>query len=107
MPRTIQADHRALSVALSGLPGADIVQRGMADLDAGELSVDALLLCIHSENLRRLGLPIAKPPTLDEPELRLYKLLCERNPDDAHAAYNAWVDRMDKFVRAASASMER
>jgi hypothetical protein len=45
------------------LPGEDLIQQGLADFDAGNETVAALLVCIGAPRLRRLGfeLPIDLP----------------------------------------------
>lgn len=59
----------------------------------------ALLVSIGAPRLRRLGFPLAKPIPL--PELRLYELLHQSDPDSAHSRYNALVRRLVSFERAA------
>jgi hypothetical protein len=81
------------------LPGEDLVRKGLADLDRGLESVEALLVSIGAPRLTALGLRVSDP--LPSPELRLYELLRRENPDDAHSRYNAFVRRLVSFERAA------
>ena len=55
----------------NGLPGADLIEAGLADLHAGCESIAALLVAIGSPRLRRLGLDIPDH-TPENPEHRLY-----------------------------------
>jgi hypothetical protein len=80
------------------LPGADLIEAGLADLRAGVESVPALLVAIGAPRLAALGLAI--PPTPQEPEHRLYALLARNDPDAAHSRYNALVRRLVSFERA-------
>lgn len=82
-----------------GLPGEDLVRRGIADLERGVESVEALLVSIGAPRLRRLGFAVSEP--FPSPEHRLYELLRERYGDAAHSRYNALVRRLVSFERAA------
>ncbi|HEY7257016.1 MAG TPA: hypothetical protein VH476_10075 [Solirubrobacterales bacterium] len=68
------------------LPGADLVHRGVADLDAGFESAEALLVSIGAPRLRTIGIDLPAPFT--SPEHRLYELLAREKGDAAHSAYN-------------------
>jgi hypothetical protein len=81
------------------LPGEELVTKGLADLVRGVESVEALLVSIGAPRLTRAGYPVESP--LPSAELRLYELLSERDPDGAHAAYNALLRRLVSFERAA------
>jgi hypothetical protein len=81
------------------LPGVDLVERGIADLEGGRESVEALLVSIGAPRLTRLGLAVPMP--LPSPEHRLYELLRSRHGDDAHSRYNALVRRLVSYERAA------
>lgn len=80
------------------LPGEDIITRGLRDLDAGRITVGALLVSIGAPRLRCLGVII--PSAIAHPEHRLYELLAQAEPDAAHAQYNALVRRLVSFERA-------
>jgi hypothetical protein len=82
-----------------GLPGADLVEAGLADLASGVDSVEALLVSIGASRLARVGLDV--PPPLSSPEKRLYEHLRREGPDSAHSRYNALVARLVSFERAA------
>jgi hypothetical protein len=83
----------------TSLPGADLVERGLADLARGHESIDALLVSIGAPRLRALGFTVARP--FAGPEHRLYARLAAEDPDSAHARYNALLRRLVSFERAA------
>lgn len=85
---------------LSGLPGADLIEQGLADLERGVTSIEALLVAIGRPRLSLLGLTIPKHPHHD-PEHELYRLLAEHDSDSAHSRYNALIRRLVSFERAA------
>jgi hypothetical protein len=80
------------------LPGEDLVERGVLDLERGIESVEALLVSIGSPRLRRLGVRVPEP--FPSPEHRLYELLHREHSDAAHSRYNALVRRLVSFERA-------
>lgn len=80
------------------LPGADLVETGLIDLAQGIESVNALVVAIGAPRLRRLGVDV--PPTLPNPEHRLYALLASDDPNSAHGRYNALVRRLVSYERA-------
>ena len=82
------------------LPGAELVQQGLADLDQNLMTDFSLLLLIASPRLTALGLKI---PELDFPrpyEHQLYTRLEERLGTDAHSHYNSLIRRIVSFARA-------
>lgn len=83
----------------SSLPGADLVARGLADLESELESSEALLVSIGAPRLRRLGLAV--PRVIPSPERRLYELLAQSDSDSAHSRYNALIRRLVSFERAA------
>jgi hypothetical protein len=85
-------------VRIDALPGADLVRRGLADLDAHVESIEALLVSIGAARLRRAGLTV--PPAIGSPEHALYEALRRGNPDSAHSRYNALIRRLVSFERA-------
>lgn len=80
-------------------PGADVVERGLADLAAGIESVESLLVSVGAGRLRALGIAVARP--FPSPEHRLYARLAAEDGDAAHARYNALIRRLVSFERAA------
>jgi len=86
---------------LDGLPGAALVARGLADLERGEDTVEALLVAIGRARLQRAGLAIpARAAEIREGELRLYAEIGRTNPDDAYGRYNSLLRELVSFERA-------
>lgn len=85
---------------LDKLPGANIVKRGIADLDAGSESAEALLVSIGAPRLRSVGIDLPSP--IPAPEHKLYLLLSREKGDAAHSAYNALLRCLVSFERAAA-----
>lgn len=81
-----------------GLPGADLVKQGLADLAREAETIEALLVSIGAPRLRKAGIHVPSP--LTEPEHRLYHVLACRHGDDAHSRYNALIRRLVSFERA-------
>jgi len=88
------------------LPGAELIDQGIADLTAGVESVPALLVSIGAPRLRSLGVAVPTP-VAPEPELRLYARLAETGDRGAHSKYNALVRRLVSFERALSWQQSR
>jgi hypothetical protein len=82
------------------LPGADLFDAGIEDLDAGVESVPSLLVSLARERLVAAGLAVP-PATAERPAHRLYDLLAAEEGNDAHGRYNALLRRMVSFARAA------
>jgi hypothetical protein len=83
----------------SELPGADLVEKGISDLEHGTETIEALLVSIGASRLERLGFAVTTP--IPAAEHRLYERLAEEDEDSAHARYNALVRRLVSFERAA------
>ena len=69
------------------------------DLASGRETAPVLLAAAFSRRLKQLGYVVPEVG-LDDPLLRLYRLLEETRPD-AHAYYNALLRRMVSFAQAA------
>ncbi len=87
---------------VDGLPGADLVVRGLADLAEGKPTAEAALVEVARTRIQELGLPIAGSTIGDEDaELVLYARLGERHPDgDPYGLYCAWLDQLVSFLSA-------
>jgi hypothetical protein len=81
------------------LPGADLIQQGVADLSAGLETPEALLVSIGSTRLRSVGVELPSP--IESPEHKLYLLLAREKGNAAHSAYNALIRRLVSFERTA------
>jgi hypothetical protein len=86
------------------LPGADLLERGLADLAQGVESAAALLVAIGAPRLRLLGIAVPEGPS--HPEHRLYALLARDDSDSAHSRYNALVRRLVSYERAYAAARQ-
>lgn len=97
-----------MSIALDGLPGAELIAQGVSDLAAGAQTIEALLVAIARPRLLRLGIEVPGAP-IPEAELALYRQLRATHPSDAYSRYNSLLRRLIKFGRAAEqrASRER
>lgn len=91
---------------LMDLPGADIVERGLDDLDAGRDTPEAALVSMAAPRLRALGLSVCAPAE-SEAGHRLYHLLSEADRASAHSRYNALLGSMASFARAAEHATAR
>jgi hypothetical protein len=81
------------------LPGEELVEQGIRDLELGIESPESLLVSIGAPRLRRLGFEVSR--AFDSPEHRLYELLRDEHGDAAHSRYNALVGRLVSYERAA------
>ena len=90
---------RASTRDLAGLPGADLIDRGLTDLARGVETIESLLVSIGEARLTRLGFVL--PHVFASPEHRLYATLAAEDADSAHARYNALVRRLVSFERSA------
>ena len=84
---------------VDALPGAELIEEGLADLRAGRQTAASLLVSIGAKRLAAAGHDVAEP--FADPELRLYALLARDDPDAAHGRYNALVRRLVSYERAA------
>ena len=90
---------RARQPAITGLPGAELITKGLADLERGVESTESLLVSIGAPRLQCLGLELRSP--IPAAEHRLYERLAGEDADAAHSRYNALVRRLVSFERAA------
>ncbi len=86
---------------IQDLPGADLVQGGIDDLQHGRNTPSAALVRMARPRLRAVGLDV--PDTQDDTPAghALYELLASEDRSTAHSRYNALVARMVSFARAA------
>lgn len=81
------------------LPGGDLIEAGLRDIEKRVETDAALLVSIGEPRLRRLGVVIAVP--FSDPEHRLYARLAAEDRQSAHSRYNALIRRLVSFERAA------
>ena len=85
---------------LTGLPGENLVRRGLADFRAQRCTVEACLVQIARPRLVRAGLLSANCSNLlEESELELYRLL-QQQKGDAYSRYNALLRELVSFEMA-------
>lgn len=96
---TLPADLRAL-------PGAEIVLKGLDDLDAGRETTEGAAVQVAARRLRAGGLAVPpRDPDAGEPGHDLYRLLGDDL--DPHSRYNAILRRVDSFARALEVARAR
>lgn len=96
--RWIRTRFGAPDFATLGLPGGDIVDAGLADLAAGDVTIESLVLSVAAPRLRRESVPLGS--VHEHPEDRLFELLSRDAADLAHARYNAWLRQIASFADA-------
>lgn len=88
--------------AFEGLPGAELVRQGLAEFEAGEIGIHALLLAAATTRLRELGVPVPlSAKQIGEPEISLYDALCRSMTepgDDPYYRYNSLRRELDSFI---------
>lgn len=82
-----------------GLPGAETIRAGLADLAAGRESVGALLVQIGAPRLNWLGIKLPASPDLNA-DRRLYRLLGAQHGNEAHSQFNSLIRQLVSFERA-------
>jgi DNA-binding transcriptional regulator YbjK len=91
---------------LSLYPGGDLVAKGLADIEAGHVSEEALLVLLASPRLAWLGIEVQEVPGVPEPyEHELYRRLEARLGRGAHSAYNALIRRIVSFAQTYAKSV--
>ena len=84
---------------LAGLPGEELVRKGLVDLGAGEVTAEACLVSIASPRLRQRGLLSGGATLVPDAELALYQLLGKAE-GDAYSRYNSLLRRLVSFEHA-------
>lgn len=82
------------------LPGADLVEQGIGDLQAGRDTKESALVSMAAPRLRALGIDVPVSDGRDAGH-RLYELLSDEDRASAHSRYNALTRRVVSFARAA------
>ncbi len=90
-----------ISNSISGLPGEELIRKGLSDLERGEETVESLLVAIARPRLNKQGVGNDLVDKLaDEPELRLYRMLRPVHGNNAHLQYNSLIRRLISFENA-------
>ena len=101
------AASKEMAPDLEGLPGAEIIGRGLLDLSQGRVGWEALLVTMASARFRELGFSLPRPSQLPEqPELVLYSKLGEESADP-YGRFNALRRELDSFLNAFGARLSR
>lgn len=82
---------------ITGLPGEDLVRRGLADFHAGHCTIAACLIHIARPRLTRAGLvAVDHPNMIEDPEIQLFRLL-QQEGGDAYSRYNSLLRELVSF----------
>ena len=97
--RWITVRFGAASFERLGLPGATLIDQGLADLGAGRKTAESLLVALAAPRLRREGVPVPVGH-VEDPDMRLYRLLEAVHGELAHARYLALLRQAASFADA-------
>lgn len=92
--------EQAFQERCSGLPGEEIILKGVTDLRADVESVESLLVQIGRPRLESLGVRLPASATNPDADRALYRRLSEIHGDGAHSQFNSWIRRLVSFERA-------
>ena len=82
-----------------GVPGGDMIDRGLEDLAWERETVENLMVSLAAPRLRREGVPL--PATrLPDADIRLYRLLERQDGDLAHERYLSRLRQLASFADA-------
>ena len=90
----------AAAQAQSALPGQELVEQGLADIEKCKLTDCALLVLIAAPRLKSLGIQVPEMRFPQPIEHLLYEQLEERFGTDAHSHYNSLLRRMGSYAHA-------
>ncbi len=82
-----------------GLPGEDLIEKGLRDLAQNKVTIESLLIAIGHPRLKQT-LKNIPSSSIANPEHRLYDMLNEIDSDSAHSKYNALIRKLVSFERA-------
>ena len=89
------------------LPGGEILEGGLRDLEAGVRSVCALLVLIGAPRLVRHGIQIPEGASRSAlPEHELYDLLTAAHGPEAYRHYRSWLCRLVSLENALDSQSE-
>jgi hypothetical protein len=92
----------------NGLPGADLIRKGLEDLEKGMISEEALLVQVARPRLLALEIPVKALETIAGPaEHALYSLIERRLGRGAHSYYNSLIRRAVSFAHALEREQSR
>ena len=94
--------------SFDGLPGADLIIKGLRDLAARKESAASFLVRIASPKLRRCGVAVqVTSQEALEADHALYFLLAQEHGNEAHGRYNALLRELVSFERALEQRVSR
>ena len=90
------------------LPGADLIEQGLADVADQRETIASLLVQIGSPRLGRCEVivPVSPADALGA-DRRLYRLLAAQHGNEAHSRYNALIRQLVSFERALEQRLSR
>ena len=88
------------SELFAGLPGADLILKGLTDYHGGCHSIPACLVRMARPRLIRAGIMSDSPPHDDGAELELYQLVSSSEGARSFSRYNALVRELISFEHA-------
>jgi hypothetical protein len=90
-----------INLLFTGLPAADLIASGLADVASGRETVAGELVKIGSPRLRDCGVDVqVQEEDALEADRRLYRLLGALHGNAAHSQYNALIRQLVSFERA-------
>jgi hypothetical protein len=84
---------------IQGLPGEELILKGLADLADNRDTIESCLVRIASNRLSHAGILSAPVLMAENAELDLYQFYLPLG-NDAHAKYNAMIRRLISFEQA-------
>lgn len=89
------------------LPGADLLEAGLADLRANRYSPEALAICALQGRLRHCGVEVPEVTLAGDAEIQMYYELGRNGERNPHVAMNGIMRRLDAYASAAEARLQR
>ncbi|MDJ0976243.1 MAG: hypothetical protein QNJ98_17415 [Planctomycetota bacterium] len=89
-----------------GLPGGELIDRGLDDISRGRETVPSLVVSLAAPRLRREGVPVPQVRSEDA-DHRLYRMLERAEGPLAHARYLAYLRQAASFADACRLARER
>ncbi len=97
----MSVEEQGLKARLAGLPGADLVIRGLKELVEAQPTECALLVLVAAPRLKRLGIEVTAREDIPRPyEHQLYSHLEKKHGNGAHSRYNSLIRRVVSFAHA-------
>ena len=94
--------------AFTDLPGAELIEQGLADVAGQRETIAGLLVQIGSPRLGRCDVPVpVSPADALDADRRLYRLLAAQHGNEAHSRYNALIRQLISFERALEQRLSR